>query len=294
METMQETAEPIVKEALGLPEDADSQEVVEELRSHDAEYFMNTKSASNPEEDLFDTITNINGSFAYVLDGYVFTEESVDLTRPGALDGINLMVGSTSNEMSTGYEPGGSLSLDDFAAEMAETYGENWAEGYNPADESEAYLMEIRAISDRWLGTFRLTSEYMNANNEDMNAYTYYFDQNMPSHLNANRDDQFYGCFHSTELWYTFNSMRDMEGQRAWTEEDYALGDQISSYFANFVKTGDPNGEGLPEWQVGSAENDNAFMWWHNGTSEGVTSTDVPERDALNLELARNTLELPE
>lgn len=294
METMQEAAEPAIKEAMGLPEDMTSEELVAELRSHDAKYYMTTPSQADEEQTLFEAITAINGSFAYVLDGYVFTEESIDLTRPGALDGINLMVGSTSNEMSSfGADSEGTMSLDEFAETMSATYGDNYAEGYDPQDESEAYVMDLRSSSDQWLGTFRLTAEYMNANNENMNAYTYYFDQNIPSHPNANRDDAFYGCFHSTELWYTFNSMRDVEGQRAWTDADYELADQMSTCIANFVKTGDPNGEGLAQWPSCSAENEDAFMWWHNGGSEGVTSTDNPTRDAMNLELARNTLELP-
>ena len=31
-------------------------------------------------------------------------------------------------------------------------------------------------------------------------------------------------------------------------EHDYVLADTMSGYWANFVKTGDPNGEGLPQW----------------------------------------------
>ena len=35
---------------------------------------------------------------------------------------------------------------------------------------------------------------------------------------------------------------------RPWTEWDETLADIMSSYWANFIKTGDPNGEGLPAW----------------------------------------------
>jgi para-nitrobenzyl esterase len=33
-----------------------------------------------------------------------------------------------------------------------------------------------------------------------------------------------------------------------WTPADYRLADQMSSYWANFVKSGNPNGAGLPHW----------------------------------------------
>ena len=41
---------------------------------------------------------------------------------------------------------------------------------------------------------------------------------------------------------------------RPWTEYDVELAEKMSSYWANFMKTGDPNGEGLPHWPA-SGEN---------------------------------------
>ena len=34
----------------------------------------------------------------------------------------------------------------------------------------------------------------------------------------------------------------------AWTPDDYKVSEVMQGYFANFVKTGDPNGPGLPTW----------------------------------------------
>jgi len=56
------------------------------------------------------------------------------------------------------------------------------------------------------------------------------------------------GAYHSSELWYVFNTIK-----RCWRplgEADQALSELMVSYWSNFMKSGDPNGEGLPEWKA--------------------------------------------
>ncbi len=40
------------------------------------------------------------------------------------------------------------------------------------------------------------------------------------------------------------------------TAEDYGLRDQMTTYWLNFVATGDPNGAGVPEWPAFSSTPD--------------------------------------
>jgi para-nitrobenzyl esterase len=45
-----------------------------------------------------------------------------------------------------------------------------------------------------------------------------------------------------------------------WTDVDRKLADMVSSYWVNFIATGDPNGKGLPLWHAYSAKNDGQAM----------------------------------
>jgi para-nitrobenzyl esterase len=39
----------------------------------------------------------------------------------------------------------------------------------------------------------------------------------------------------------------------AWNPDDYQVSEILQGYFSNFVKTGDPNGPGLPHWPVANS-----------------------------------------
>jgi para-nitrobenzyl esterase len=72
-------------------------------------------------------------------------------------------------------------------------------------------------------------------------VYTYLWDHPLPG---PNRD--LYRAFHSSELPYVFNSLAGV--RRAWEPIDYAIAEKTTSYWANFIKTGNPNGAGLENW----------------------------------------------
>lgn len=54
-----------------------------------------------------------------------------------------------------------------------------------------------------------------------------------------------YGCFHGAEIPYALNNLYAQDGY-PYTEVDHEVAFIMSSYWSNFIKTGDPNGEGLP------------------------------------------------
>jgi para-nitrobenzyl esterase len=55
------------------------------------------------------------------------------------------------------------------------------------------------------------------------------------------------GAVHSAEIEYAMGNLASNK-VFAWTPDDYKVSKTMQEYFANFIKTGDPNGAGLPNW----------------------------------------------
>jgi para-nitrobenzyl esterase len=85
----------------------------------------------------------------------------------------------------------------------------------------------------KWIETHRETAEQP--------VYRYRFDRVLPDDP-ASR----FGALHAVEIEYAFNTLATK--QSAWEAADFAIADTMSTAFANFVKTGDPNGPGVPQW----------------------------------------------
>ncbi|MBO6214696.1 MAG: carboxylesterase family protein, partial [Lachnospiraceae bacterium] len=80
---------------------------------------------------------------------------------------------------------------------------------------------------------------------QNRKTYIYEFDADIPGDDNA-------GSYHGSEMWFAYDALARCD--RAFTGKHYDLARQISSYWTNFVKTGDPNGVDtfgfeLPRWE---------------------------------------------
>jgi para-nitrobenzyl esterase len=85
---------------------------------------------------------------------------------------------------------------------------------------------------DRWVAARARTSKTP--------VFLYMFDHT-PPHSSQ------YGAFHTSEVPYVFGTL-DAAPERGFTAQDREISRNLMAYWANFVKSGDPNGRGLPRW----------------------------------------------
>ena len=62
------------------------------------------------------------------------------------------------------------------------------------------------------------------------------------------------GAVHSADIEYAMGTL-DTNEYYDWQDDDYAISKLFLTYYANFCKTGNPNGEGLPQWTAITKDN---------------------------------------
>jgi len=77
-----------------------------------------------------------------------------------------------------------------------------------------------------------------------------------------------YGAAHASEIPYVFNSLGSRNGATV-APEDQKVAKMMNAYWANFAKTGDPNGPGLPRWPVYDPQKNELLEFQADGTPVG-------------------------
>ena len=77
------------------------------------------------------------------------------------------------------------------------------------------------------------------------------------------------GAPHACEIEYCMGNLGLIK-EYAWTAEDYKVSETMLSYFANFIKTGNPNDSGLPEWPSAASNDPNPPVMILNVESKAV------------------------
>ena len=77
-----------------------------------------------------------------------------------------------------------------------------------------------------------------------------------------------YGAGHASEISYVFDNLRGRNGAVV-DSKDKEVAVLMNSYWTNFAKTGNPNGDGLPQWPNYDTKNNKLIEFQSDGTAVG-------------------------
>ena len=192
-------------------------------------------------------------SAGLVVDGYVIPED-VSLTfANGRQNAVDVLTGSNKDEANFGIcgpaaglagRGGVGMTVEAFKSAADRKFGEmagQYLKLYPAATDADAQRAAHEACADEINWNMRQWAAAHAAKGKK--AYTYYF-----SHVQTvNGQPSPQGATHTAEISFAWNNPKGQPTQ-TWNDVDLKVADQMSSYWANFISKGDPNGTGLAHW----------------------------------------------
>jgi para-nitrobenzyl esterase len=195
-----------------------------------------------PAERLRDEALASHLPFRPIVDGWVVPDQVVKVYARGQQIDVPLLTGLTADEGSF-QESYGALDAQAFRALVEQRFPEQasaLAAHYAAASDADLHERQKQFARDEGLTTLRAWRQ-LRAEHGASPDYGYSFERAIPW-----PEQPRYQAFHSAELPYMFDHLDVL--QRPWEAQDRELARLMASYWVNFMRTGDPNGDGLPAW----------------------------------------------
>ncbi len=243
------------------------------------------------------------GMASVVLDGYFMTESADAVFEKGQQAQVPLLAGWNSLEGTPQQSLRGQApTVENYKNAMKPQFGDMTDEIFNAygilTDEDVMSQKGFDLASDLFTGfpTWKVCDYHAKTSTQPVYRYHYMHPRPQVSakmgdmtgglaggvrektaeEKKAQQPDIAPGAVHSADIEYAMGTL-DTNEYYDWQEEDYAISKLFLTYYANFCKTGNPNGEGLPQWTAITKDNlDNAPVMKIDVESKEVAS---PEKE---------------
>jgi para-nitrobenzyl esterase len=248
-----------------------------------------------PADKLLEATAKVPfGRFSATVDGYFFPKPPSQLFAAGEQAHVPLLAGWNSEEMNARVVLGQEKPTpENYTKAVQKLYGEQASEVlklYSGTTEDEILQAATDLASDRFIGYSTWKWADIQSKTGGKPVYRYLYSRPRPamtpemgnaapglaggvvkSDAPAAKAPPARGAVHSAEIEYAMGNLATNKVY-AWTSDDYKVSEVMQNYFANFIKTGNPNGSGLPAWSA--VTNGNAVPVMHID----VTTRQEPEQ----------------
>lgn len=213
------------------------------------------------------------------IDGWVLTEQPAAAVRKGEVNKVPLLIGNNIQEFSFSRSSvitaGATEPADQLTARISQVFGSEAPSALKaygisgqtvPAPDPALGTVGTQLITDI---SFRcpaiITSEWLSS--KGGTVYLYQFEHPLPGSASTR---------HSGEIPYVFGfAQRPGKGLFGVTfgDDDAKLSRQMQAYWTNFAKTGDPNGDALPQWSKADAKPPAVMRFTSQGAQSGSTAS---------------------
>jgi para-nitrobenzyl esterase len=218
------------------------------------------------------------------VDGYFLLKTPDAVFAAGEQAKVPLLAGWNSAEIPyQGIMYGDLPTPENYAKKLKTFYGDRADEAlklYPGATQEEVIKSATELASDRFIVYSTWKWAELQAQTGGKPVFTYVFSRPRPPMVAAmgdakaglaggvikggatmpNKDPKpLVGASHASEIEY---AMGNLAGNKvyAWTPDDYKVSATMENYFANFIKTGNPNGKGLVKWPANKGNSVTDYM----------------------------------
>jgi para-nitrobenzyl esterase len=212
------------------------------------------------------------GRFASTIDGYFLPKPPAEIFAAGEQAHVPLLVGWNTEEngarvILAANDP----TPENLAKALRTLYGDRADEAlklYGGANADEVRQAATDLASDRFIAYSTWKWADLHGKTGGKPVYRYLYARPRPptnaapvasAGGNTAVSPVPHGAVHSAEIEYAMGNLATNKVY-AWTPDDNKVSDVMQGYFANFVKSGNPNGPGLPQWPAANNRPTAQFM----------------------------------
>jgi para-nitrobenzyl esterase len=228
-------------------------------------------------EQVQEAVSKTQGfRFGAALDGYFLSKPLLAIFEAGEQAKVPLLAGSNTQEQGARSVLGsGEATPETLANAIKRFYGDK-ADGilkaYAATTTDEVYEAATHLASARFIShsTWKWNELQMKTGGKPV--YRYLYARPRPAYLGmpgqpapaggnaaGGASGAPRGASHSAEIQYAMGNL-DLDKRYTWEPADYQVSKVMQAYFVNFIKTGNPNGPGLPEWPTYRADSNYQLM----------------------------------